>query len=221
MTIRSENLNNLQKYGGIAALLEAMIYVAAFIFFGAFWNFPSDADAIQKFAFLADHQTILAAVNLIMYVLFGALLAVLVIAIHERLQKKAKTLSQLAAVFGIIWVALVIASGMIANIGLSKALEISVNDPERALALWQTIYTIVEGLGGGNEVVGGLWVLLLSFAALKANELSKGLNYVGLFVGIVGILTIYPADVLTEIFGVSQIIWFFWIGTVLLTNTKN
>ncbi len=214
-------MNNLQKYGGIAALLEAMIYVAAFIFFGAFWNFPSDADAIQKFAFLADHQTILAAVNLIMYVLFGALLAVLVIAIHERLQKKAKTLSQLAAVFGIIWVALVIASGMIANIGLSKALEISVNDPERALALWQTIYTIVEGLGGGNEVVGGLWVLLLSFAALKANELSKGLNYVGLFVGIVGILTIYPADVLTEIFGVSQIIWFFWIGTVLLTNTKN
>ena len=214
-------MNNLQKYGGIAALLEAMIYVAAFIFFGAFWNFPSDADAIQKFAFLADHQTILAAVNLIMYVLFGALLAVLVIAIHERLQKKAKTLSQLAAVFGIIWVALVIASGMIANIGLSKALEVSVNDPERALALWQTIYTIVEGLGGGNEVVGGLWVLLLSFAALKANELSKGLNYVGLFVGIVGILTIYPADVLTEIFGVSQIIWFFWIGTVLLTNTKN
>jgi hypothetical protein len=116
-------------------------------------------------------------------------------------------------------VGLVIASGMIANIGLAAAIELAAKDPEQAMTVWRTIYAVVEGIGGGNEIVGGLWVLLLSIAALKGKELHKTLNYLGLFVGMVGILTIYPADVFTEIFGISQIVWFAWLGITML-NTK-
>jgi len=214
-------MNNLQKAGGVAALLEAAIYISAFVFFGAFWSFPTDADSVEKFAFLAENQLILSIVNLIMYVLFGILLAVLVLAINERLKSNAPTLSQIASIFGVVWVGLVIASGMIANIGLSAVLELSTKDPEQAMTVWRAIYSVVEGLGGGNEVVGGLWVLLLSFAALKGGELSKSLNYFGIFVGIVGILTVYPAEVLTEIFGVSQIVWFSWLGAAMLSSSKS
>ncbi len=214
-------MNNLQKTGGVSALLESVIYVSAFVFFGAFWNFPVDADAVKQFAFLAENQVILSIVNLIMYVLFGIILAVLVLALHERLKGNTPILSQIASIFGVVWVGLVIASGMIANIGLATALELSVKDPEQAMTVWRAIYSVVEGLGGGNEVVGGLWVLLLSFAALKGNELPKVLNYFGLFVGIVGILTIYPAEVLTEIFGISQIVWFSWLGVVMITSSKS
>ncbi|MCW8833591.1 MAG: hypothetical protein OQK09_09735 [Colwellia sp.] len=218
-------MNNLQKLGGMAALLEATIYVSAFIFFGAFWNFPTEADSVQKFAFLAENQVILSIVNLIMYVLFGIFLAVLVLAINERLKSNSPTLSQIASLFGVVWVGLVIASGMIANIGLSAVLELSTKDPEQAMTVWRAIYSVVEGLGGGNEVVGGLWVLLLSFAALKGDELSNKINYFGIFVGVVGILTVYPAEVLTEIFGISQIVWFSWLGFIMLAEparqTKN
>jgi len=206
--------------GGISAIFEAIIYVAAFVFFGAFWNFPTDANSVQTFAFLAENQVILSFVNIIMYVVFGIFLAVLVLAIYERLKNNSPTLSQIASIFGVIWVGLVIASGMIANIGLSTALELSTKDPEQAMTVWRAIYSVVEGLGGGNEVVGGLWVLLLSFAALKGDELSKRLNYFGLFVGSVGILTLYPAEVLTEIFGVSQIIWFSWLGATMIVSSK-
>jgi len=209
-------VNNLQKAGGVAALLEAIIYVSAFVFFGAFWSFPADADSVQKFTFLAENQIILSIVNFIMYVLFGIILAVLVLALHERLKGNAPTLSQIASMFGVVWVGLVIASGMIANIGLAAVLELSTEDPEQAMTVWRAIYSVVEGLGGGNEVVGGLWVLLLSFAALKCNELPKALNYFGLFVGIVGVFTIYPAELLTEIFGLGQIVWFFWLGIIML-----
>ena len=209
-------MNNLQKAGGVAALLEAIIYVSAFVFFGAFWSFPADADSVQKFTFLAENQIILSIVNFIMYVLFGIILAVLVLALHERLKGNAPTLSQIASMFGVVWVGLVIASGMIANIGLAAVLELSTEDPEQAMTVWRAIYSVVEGLGGGNEVVGGLWVLLLSFAALKCNELPKALNYFGLFVGIVGVFTIYPAELLTEIFGLGQIVWFFWLGIIML-----
>ena len=109
---------------------------------------------------------------------------------------------------------------MIANIGLAAAIDLSATNAEQAMTLWIIINTIVEGLGGGNEVVGGLWVLLLSIAGLKTIALPKLLNWFGLFIGTVGILTIYPAEVLTEIFGVSQIVWFSWLGAAMLTSSK-
>ena len=214
-------MNNLQKIGGVSSLLESVIYVSAFVFFGVFWNFPADMDSAKQFAFLAENQVVLSIVNLIMYVLFGILLAILVLALHERLKLNSPTLSLFASIFGVIWVGLVIASGMIANIGLAAALELSAKDPEQAMTVWRTISSVVEGLGGGNEVVGGLWVLLLSFAALKGNELPKILNYFGLFIGIVGIFTIYPAEVFTEIFGISQIVWFSWLGISMLKSSKS
>ena len=180
-------------------------------FFCAIWDFHSDAGTIQKFAFLTDNQTLLFIVNVGIYVIFGILLAVLVLALHQRIKGDALALTQLAAVFGIVWIGLIIASGMIANIGLAAVIELYVKDPDQAMTLWLAINAVVEGLGGGNEVVGGLWVLLLSIAALKSNAFPKILNYLGLFIGCTGMLTIYPADIWAEIFGLGQILWFTWL----------
>jgi uncharacterized membrane protein HdeD (DUF308 family) len=77
---------------------------------------------------------------------------------------------------------------------------------------------VTEGLGGGNEVVGGVWVILLSFAALKERSFPKPLIFLGIIVGLVGILTIYPADLFTDFFVISQIIWFIWLGIFMLRN---
>ena len=210
-------MNNLQKLGGLSALSMAIIYVSAFIFFGAFWDSPpSTADTVQKLAFLKENQVNLIIVNLIMYVVFGVLLAILVIALHERLKSNAKALSQTSSVFGLLWVGLVIASGMIANIGLGNVIGLSLKEPELARTVWLVVNTVVEGIGGGNEIVGGLWVLLLSIAAIKADALSTKFNYLGIFVGIFGVLTVYSAEILTELFGLSQIVWFSWLGLIML-----
>lgn len=214
-------MNNLQKIGGVAALLEAVIYISAFVFFGAFWNYPVNADDAQKFIYLTNNQLILSIVNLTMYVIFGLFLAVLVLAVHQRMKIKAPNLSQMTAVFGIIWVGLVIASGMIANVGLAAVIDLSAKNTDQAMTLWIVINTVVEGLGGGNEVVGGLWVLLLSVTGLKIIELPKLLNCFGLFIGFVGISTIYPAEILTEIFGLGQIVWFSWLGMTMLASPKS
>ena len=211
-------MNNLQKVGGFAALSQAITYVMAFVHFGMFFDFPRAGDTAQKLSFLADNQLILSVVNVAMYVAFGVFLAVLVLALYHHFKSRALVLSQLGVVFGTIWVGLVIASGMIANIGLAAVIKLSVNEPAQAMTLWHTVNIIVEGLGGGNEVVGGLWLLLLSCAALKSQALSKTLSYFGAFIGFAGIITIYPADVLTEIFGVGQIIWFVWLGTSMLVK---
>ena len=79
-----------------------------------------------------------------------------------------------------------------------------------------------EALGGGNEIVGGLWVLLLSWAALTSDKLPKLLNYLGVLIGLAGILTAVPTfGVLMDVFGLGQIVWFAWLGIVMLRDVPS
>ena len=155
--------------------------------------------------------------NLLIYVVFGVVLVVLVLALHARLKSESPVIMQTATAFGLIWAGLVIASGMIANIGNSTVIALFSENQDHAVSLWLAMSTLQEALGGGNEIVGGLWVLLLSWAALRAAKLPKVLNYIGVLVGLAGILTVVPTfDVLMDVFGLGQIVWFAWLGIVML-----
>ena len=207
----------LQKLGGLSAILEALIYIIAFIIYGGVLTYPDkNANATEELNFLSDNYVILSIINFTSYVLFGILLAVLVLAIHNRLKSHWPNASKLAFIYGVIWVGLVIASGMITNIGLNFITEKALTSPESAMQIWSSVGVVTEGLGGGNEIVGGIWVLLISIIALKTQSFSIPLTILGIFVGIIGILTIYPLDIFTEIFGISQIVWFLWIGIAMI-----
>jgi hypothetical protein len=94
-------------------------------------------------------------------------------------------------------------------------------DPAQAALTWQTIEAVAHGLGDANgEILGGPLTLLVSLAALRAGGLPKGLNILGLLVGVVGIISLIPGltEVMTGVFGLSQIIWFVWLGIVLLRS---
>ncbi len=199
----------LQSLGGIASILQALIYISAFIVYGGVLTYPSaNASTQENLQFLTDNYLTLSILNLIIYVLFGILLIPLVMSIHQRLKNNTPIISKVASVLGYVWVGLVIASGMISNIGLTSVIEMGADNPEKAMIVWSSINIVTEGLGGGNEIVGGLWVLLISIAALSGKVFSKGLNFLGLLVGLAGVLTIYPLELFTEIFGLGQILWF-------------
>ncbi len=210
-------VSDLQKLGGIAALIEAALYITGFALFLTVLD-PSGYDGhVQKVAFLADNQVASYIANLLIYVVFGVVLVVLVLALHARLKNGSPAIMQTATAFGLIWAGLVIASGMIANIGNSTVVGLFSENQDQAVSLWLAIITVQEALGGGNEIVGGLWVLLLSWAALRAGKLPKVVNYLGVLVGLAGILTVVPAFyVLMDVFGVGQIVWFAWLGIVML-----
>ncbi len=215
-------VSDLQKLGGIAALIEAALYITGFALFLTVLD-PSGYDGhVQKVAFLADNQVASYIANLLIYVVFGVVLVVLVLALHARLKKGSPAIMQTATAFGLIWAGLVIASGMIANIGNSTVVGLFSENQDQAVSLWLAIITVQEALGGGNEIVGGLWVLLLSWAALRAGKLPKVLNYLGVLVGLAGILTVVPAfDVLMDVFGLGQIVWFAWLGIVMLRENPS
>lgn len=208
-------MTSINKLGAAAAFAAAAIYLAAFVFYGALVQYPNSPDPAPNIAYLTSLQVPLYFANVFGYLVFGLVLAVLVVTLQQRIQPVSVMQQQLTGLFGFIWVGLVLAAGMIANVALLRVTAAAVTDPASALATWKTLNDVVAGLGGSNEIVGGLWVLLVSVGARQSNQLPRSLCYAGGLVGACGVATIYPVESLTELFGVSQLIWFVWLGLVL------
>ena len=214
-------MKTLQKLGGFAALYMAIAYLIGIVIFLVVLDYPSITDPAQKVALLVEKQIVILSTNLLMYVFFGFALIVLSLALYERLKSGAPAIMQVATAIGIIWAGSLIASGMVANAGIAPVVALYAKDPTQAALTWLGIESVTNGLGNANgEILGGLWVLLVSLASLRSGGLPKGLNILGLSVGAVGIISLIPGltEVMVGIFGLSQIIWFVWLGIVLLRS---
>jgi hypothetical protein len=207
------DMKTLQKFGGFAALYLAVAYLIGMVIFLVVLDYPSITDSAQKVALLVEMQLVTFATNLLMYVFFGVFLIVLSLALYDRLKSGAPAMMQAATVIGIVWAGSLIAGGMVSNAGIAPVVAL-------AALTWQGIEIVAGGLSNANgEILGGLFTLLVSLAALKAGGLPRGLNILGLLAGALGILSILPGLTdLTGIFGVDQMIWFAWLGIVLLRS---
>jgi hypothetical protein len=217
-------MKTLQKFGGFSALYMAAAHLIGIVIFLVILDYPSITDPAQKVALNVDKQMVVFSTNLLMYVIFGFALIALSLALYDRLKSGSSAIMQMATAIGIIWAGSLIASGMVANAGLATVVALYAKDPVQAALTWQGIEAVANGLGNVNgEILGGPLTLLVSLAALRAGGLPKGLNILGLLVGAAGILSIIPG--LTEgmvgIFGLGQIIWFVWLGIVLLRNNPS
>jgi hypothetical protein len=212
-------MKTLNKFGGFAAFYLAAAYLIGISLFLVVLDYPSITDPAQKVALLVEKQMVIFGTNLLMYVFFGIFLVVLSLTLHERLKSGMTALMQVATVIGIIWAGSLVASGMVSNAGIAPVVALHANDPAQAALLWQGIEAVSSGLGNGNgEILGGVWTLLVSWAALKTGGLPKGLNFLGLLVGAVGLASIFLTD-FTGLFGIGQMIWFAWLGIVLFRTS--
>ncbi len=210
----------LNKFGGFAAFYLAAAYLIGISLFLVVLDYPSITDPAQKVALLVEKQIVIFGTNLLMYVFFGIFLVVLSLTLYERLKSGMTALMQVATVIGIIWAGSLVASGMVSNAGIAPTIALYAKDPAQTALFWQGIEVMSSGLGNGNgEILGGVWTLLVSWAALKTGGLPKGLNFLGLLVGAVGLASLLLTD-LTGLFGLSQMVWFIWLGIVLLRTSK-
>ena len=207
-----------QKVGGFAALYLALAYLVAMPYFLVFVKYPSVVDPTEKVALLVSNHSSMRAVYLVTYIVFGVVLAVLALALYARLKDGAPILAQAATATGLIWAFVLIASGLVFNAGVAAVVDLHATDPAQAVSVWQTIEPVAQGLGGsGGELLGGLWVLLVSVAALRTGGLPKTLDWLGVAIGAAGVLSVVP--VLKDLaygFGLLQIVWFAWLGIVML-----
>ena len=179
-------------------------------------------DPVEKVALLVRSHDSIRIMYLITYVIFGVVLAVLALALHARLKDGAPALTQAATVVGLIWAVVLVASGMVFNAGVAAVVGLHGNDPAQAVTVWQAIEPVAQGLGGsGGELLGGLWVLLVSVAALRTGALPKALDWLGVAIGAAGVASVVPAlGDLAYGFGLLQIVWFVGLGVVMLRATS-
>ena len=208
------------RTGGMAAIVQALCYVLGFALLATAMN-PGSTEGwsqVQKLEFILERQSLFLFWNIVIYVVFGAALVVLAAVLHRLLQPSAPLLASIATPFGLIWAGLVVASGMVANVGLDWVSSAYETGAQAAAQTWTVIGIVQDGIGGGVEVVGGLWVLILSVASLRARAvLPRPVNLIGLVVGVCGCATIVPAlGDLGAVFGLLQIVWFIAVGVVLL-----
>lgn len=226
MEARTRRNAGLQRAGGIAALYIALAYLAAIPYFIVLVNYPSVVDPVQKVILLKDNYISMYLMHAISFEFVALGLIVVTLAIYQRLKDLAPSLAQVATVVGLIWAGLLMASVMVFNYGMGVVVRLYATAPDQAVSAWQALEPTAEALGGaGGELLGGVWMLLLSGAALRTKEFPRPLSWLGAGIGTVGILSLVPAlNGLGVVFGLLQIVWFFWLGIIMVrgreTRTK-
>lgn len=216
-------MNDFQRMGGVGALVNAFAYAVGLGLAATMLIPILTAEPEQYVSLLVDNETLLYVWHLLIYVVAGVAMVPMVLGLHDRLKDDSPAVMQNTTAMGLIWAGLVIASGMVILVDIGTVVERYATDPAQAVTIWLAVDSVERGLGGGIELPGGLWVLLLSWVALRSGGLPRILNFLGLLIGVAGIVTVVPslAEMGGVIFGLLFIVWFIWAGIVLLRKGSN
>lgn len=212
---------NVRLMGGIAALICAGTYIFGFALLVTllaplgFGTSDIDADAVVRFT--QENQALMITWNTVIYIVNALALALLVVALSARLKVASPEWGTITLAFGLIWCTLVLGAGMIANVTIEQVVALAGSDPVGAAQTWKILHAVELGLGGGNEIAGGVWILCVSVAGMLHRIFGKVVIGLGLLTGIGGFLTILPplGDIAGAVFGLGAIAWFIAIGLSL------
>jgi hypothetical protein len=212
-----------QKAGGVAAIYLALALVAAIPYFLLVVDYPSATTAADKVALVVDNYASMYAVYLGTYVLFGIAVGVLALALHDRLRVGGPVVARVATLIGLLWSFVLVASGLVFAYGMTTIESLATTDLAQAVETWQAVEPVALALGGaGGELLGGLWVLLISLVVLRGGGLPKALGWLGILVGVVGLVSVVPAlHDATVAFGLLEIVWLVWLGLILVRPPSN
>ena len=212
---------NMRRLGAVSAFILAAAYLV-----GAGLNFTlldtsSILDPVEKVAFLAGKQTLFHIWIFFVYIVFGVFLVFLAEGLHEALRApagSAPALARVATAFALIWAGLLIAAGNVFIAGLNTVAGSFGQNPAGAATAWLAIDSVHLGLSGTAEIPGALWTLLISLAMLQAARFPRTLGYLGVAIGVVGLLTVIPAAFMpaVAVYALGHCAWWIWLGVLLL-----
>lgn len=214
-------MNTYRKAGGFAALAHAFAYLAGIVI-ALILVFPvlDSGNTLLYFDFVKNNQWLLSIWILICYWGSAISVVILALALYRYMNNSSSFLIQIATVFGIIWAGLIIVSANLMLNDFRVITRLYLEDPVFAVSAWTILEAVENGIVSGNELVGSLWVSLLSVAALHRNKLPKALNYLGVTLGLVGLCTLTPDILLFPAaafaFGIGMMIWSIGLGIALL-----
>ncbi len=209
------------KTVSIISYALALCYVIGFVFL--FTSFkPLVENELSKeelLSFYRENKMGLQIWYLIIYIVFGVLLVPFILLIKKLFKRS--PLNSFSSIIGYIWAAFVIASGFIFSLGLEKIYHLQLESNSLYLLLINMLI-VQDALGGGVELLGGIWVVCIGLLAMYNKTFNRIVSGFSIIVGGIGILTVFPFFYsFNGVFGVLQIAWFIWLGTLLFKYKKD
>ncbi|USD68048.1 hypothetical protein [Vibrio sp. SCSIO 43136] len=178
---------------------------------------------LTKFSYLQDEQyteqqvlerilldsAYFSSWHIVIYLVFGLSLLSLTINLFITAKKHSPHLATGLLVMGGIWSGFMLLSGGLAIELLNQVADIYPNDPEFGTQIWITGQLLLESIGGGNELIGAVWVALIALLLPKHKGLSTLTKWLGLLIAATGTGTLFDStETLASLFGITLIIWF-------------
>ena len=215
-------MRNLQKAGGIFAIVSAASYVFAIGMYLTLMMPLADSNlGIDGcIAFFVANRSLAFVWAFSMYIVHGLSLVVLVLALHERLKDGSPRLSAVAACIGFIWTAFVLLSGFINLWGNEALVTLYGKNPGQAEAFRNALTLITLGIDSSDRLLGSLWLGLASLAALRTGAFPKVSGIFGLVLGaavlLIGLVLPVTDSSASFLFGVGAIVWWLTAGIHML-----
>ena len=209
-------MNRQNKTGGIAALLTTALFITSFMFILVAW--PSYG--VRGPADVRDPAVILPAVTrapiLLIWLGINIPIAValgfVIFTFNERLQVRPKSLTRFAFVVGLASAVFFFLVGALRFTGYPYLASQYSVDPANAAAAYAGYLTVDNALDRAAIFTSGLWLVLVSWTALKLDGFQRPLSYFSIITGVAGMIgAILPA--FAPIALLLYILWFLWFGT--------
>ncbi len=197
------------KMGSIAAFGNALaagaaLFVALFLI-----GIPALSDP-QRLVELAIHNPTPLLLQDALKFLSTATGVVLIFALRKRLAGVAPTRMGVATAFGLLAIGLLLAN---ATLSLWAVLQ-AANPAPGGLSDGAALSGLIGVLGMAAIMANGVWYLLVNWTARASLRLPRGLCYLGLGLGAASLAPFLAILVL-----VLGILWAFWLGVVLRSET--
>jgi predicted membrane channel-forming protein YqfA (hemolysin III family) len=197
---------NLKKIGSLAAFTNGAVNILIMIVVFGFIGMTAliDKDKLMEIARLNPTPIILQD---FLKVISALIALILINVLYQHLKNTSPQIMKVAKVFGYLSVFCLFANAGLSFFLISKTEILG----EITLDSINWFNGIIGLLGMGVVFLNGVWYLLISWTALKSNQLPKPLCYLGLAMG--GLSLTPPFGILVLFL---NIFWSFLLGKVLI-----
>lgn len=207
-----------KKLAVVSAVYGGLSYIGGIFVYLLLLQYDSATSASEQISIISSNPVLVHITTLHIYVVFSFGIILLATYLYLKLKEQQPILGLLSFITGIIWATILIASGFI-SMGITTLLMNGTAASELVSA-WQAIDIVSNALGGGNELMGGVFSGLLSLAMYKARFSGVVTSVLGALVLVGGILSALPylVDIGIGVFVISQILWFFSLAWDISKN---
>lgn len=207
-----------KKFAVVSAAYGGISYIGGIFVYLQLLQYDSATSAGEQMNIMSSNPVLVHITTLHIYVIFSFAIILLATYLYLKLKEQQPILGLLSLISGSIWATILIASGFI-SMGVTTLL-MNGTPASELVSTWQAIDIVSNALGGGNELMGGVFTGLLSLAMYKARYSSMFTSVLGALVFVGGTLSALPylADVGIGVFVISQILWFFSLARDISKN---